>query len=141
MTSNAEFGLQEWLQNALTDPPAIHTGLTAEVIPPESQVISCYVERSERAAGPLYRLFSRLIVSTPSHEGDDAAAALASHKAIVGEIRALLENPDATDIETDFNTGSGLTWKGGYFRGESEGIDSGRWITTLDFIAGISTAA
>lgn len=140
MNTHSEKGLQAWLESDLTNPPAVHTGLTAEEIPPEDQIISCYVERSQRAAGPLYRFFAKVIVSTPPHEGDDPEAALEKHRAVVAAVRTLLASPDNTNVQPLFDAASGLFWKGGFHQGELEGVDSGRWITTLDFIGGISTA-
>lgn len=140
MNTQGELGLKAWLDEDLNSHPAIHTGLTAEVIPPEDQIISCYVGRSQRAAGPLHRLFTSIIISTPTHAGDDSAAALQSHRDVVSAVRTLLDAPDAVDPATPFNAASGLFWKGAFKTSENEGVDDGRWVTTFELITGVSTA-
>lgn len=141
MNTQIEAGLKAWLEDALpAESPEVFAGLTASVVPPALPSLHCYVSNSQRAAGPLFRGFAKVIVSTPAHEGDDADAALAGHRSRVAALRAVLESPDANDPETAFNDASGLFWKGGFLQGEAESVDSGRWITSMDFLCGVSTS-
>jgi len=141
MNANVELGLRDWLDSSLEDGhPAVHTGLTGEEIPPEHPIVTVYVDRSQRAAGPLYRAFAKVIVSTPPHQGDDSGEAVESHRETCEAVRAILQAPDAADPESAFNSASGLHWKGGFLQGENEGVSDGRWITTFDFLVGLSTA-
>lgn len=140
MNTQIEAGLKAWMEEALELDMPVFPGLTADEVDPSAPSLHCYVGSSQRAAGPLHRGFAKIIISTPAHAGDDSESALLGHRERVAVIRELLANPDASEPEGAFNSASGLHWKGGFLQGESEGVDAGRWVTTMDFLCGVSTS-
>lgn len=141
MNNEIEIALKEWLTvenvSALT-----FTGFTGDAQPPDEQTVTVFVPTVERVVGPLYRATVNFIVATPPHDEATPAASLAAHRVTVAAIQALLEDHDVTSLKTTIENESSLYGRGGWLRdsGTAE-IESGKWVTTLDFLLGISTEA
>lgn len=140
MNSELEEGLKTWLIAEGVAVP-IFTGFAADKQPTKDQTVTVFVDSAPRVVGPLYRAMVKFIVATPPHDEADPAASLGNHRATVATIRALLEDHDETTLKATIAAETSLTSKGGFLSGSGDStIEGGRWITTLDFIAGISTA-
>lgn len=140
MNSTLESGLKDWLIVEGVAVP-VFTGFTGGAQPTKDQTVTVFVPDSERAAGPLYRSTVKFIIATPPHDETDPDASLANHRATVGTIRGLLE-AELDSLKTTIEANTSLYWHGGYMRdgGEST-IDGGKWVTTIDYLAGIATEA
>lgn len=140
MNSLAEEAFKDWLSdNGILVP--IHTGLTAEIPENDAQFISCYLQSSEHAVGPLYRCEMAITIATPPHShadsGENYEQALADHRSTTASVRALIEGYDATDLDTTFALVTGDAFSGMFIRDEQSTVDNERWVSTINFMYGI----
>lgn len=144
MNHLTERAFKAWLEAEGVLVP-VYTGLTGEKIPKDSQVISCYAGDSEHRVGALHTVDVQVILATPPHtdSGNDEAVSLTAHKDVLNTIRGLVKDfdADASQLETTFNTTTGSTLSGGFFKGETEDTMDGRWISTLTLMIGVKEAA
>jgi hypothetical protein len=139
MNSELEEGLKTWLEDEGVAVP-LFTGFTGDEQPTDEQTVTVFTSNAERVTGPLYRATINFIVSTPPHDENTPQASLADHRATVNSIRALLEDHDETTLKTSLEASTSLFFHGGFLRSGGEAtIEGGRWVTTLDFLAGIAT--
>lgn len=138
MNHLAEKAFKAWLE-AEGIAVDIHTGLTGEEIPTDSQVISCYVENSEHIVGPLHKIKVQIALATPPHSNsaNDESIALTAHKDVLATLRGLVEDFEGSQLETVFNATTGDTFSGGFLEGEDESIENGRWVSVINFMCGV----
>lgn len=136
--TKAEEGFEEWAKIEGIAIP-VFRGFSGKVQPSDDQTLTIYVKESERVVGPLYRATCFFIIATPPHDEDDPEASLGNHQATVDVIRDLLEDPPES-IAPALESTAGLFYRGGFMRDGGENtIEGGRWVTTIDFLAGIAT--
>ena len=140
MNSALEETFKLWLTaEGFTVP--LFTGFTGVKQPTNDQTITIFVSDAERAASVLYRATVNLMIATPPHDDGDATLALGNHRATVEAVRGLLEDPPVA-LKTTIEANSALYYRGGWMTdGGENSIDGGRWVTTIEFMAGISTSA
>lgn len=138
MNSALEERLKTWLSGEGIAVP-LFTGFTSDKQPQDDQTLTVFVQDAERSVGPLYRATCLFIVSTPPHDDENPDTSLGNHRSTVETVRDLLEDPPASLGSVIGATGE-LEFRGGFMRdGGESSIEGGRWVTTIDFIAGIST--
>lgn len=139
MTPEIEAALKTWLEGEGISP--VFTGLDSANHPSDAQTVTIFVSEAPRATGPLYRATCNFIVATPPQADDDLAASLAAHRATASQLRALLESPDSESLSNALESVAALYYRGGWLRdGGASTVDDGKWLTTFDFVAGISTS-
>lgn len=140
MNAILEEGLKVWLAaEGVVEP--IFTGLTSDKQPVDDQTITVFVRDTPRTVGALYRANCSFTIATPSRDESTPEEALAHHKTTCETVRALLEGFAATTLKASLEASTSLFFRGGFLKsGGSSGVDGGKWITTIEFVAGISTA-
>ena len=138
MNHSSEIAFKAWLEAEGIAIP-VYTGLSAAEVGNEVQYIDCYAGDSEHVVGGLNKLSMKIVLSTPSHMDatNDETVSLAAHKDILTALRPFVADFESSQLETVYNAQSGHTLAGGFFQGEDESVDEGRWITTLNLMIGI----
>ena len=140
MNSSIENALKLWLQNEGIKTTTIHTGLTGDNISQSDQFITCYVSDSQHVVGKLHKTNIAIVVVTPPHSNtaNNEATALTAHRTLVTTVTGLIDDFDNNSLRTIFDANTSYTFSGGFLNSEETGIDDERWVTTLNFMIGVS---
>lgn len=134
-----EKAFASWIVGLGFNSGIVYTGLSAKEAANDKQNIIASLDTEENPAGPLWRASMKLIISTPPHavvtgNAPNHDQSLALHNATTDAIRDALD-PYPASLNSAI-AAQGLTSLKGKRMGCEHSVEDGRWVSTINVIAG-----